>query len=159
MRKAIVSVMVCLIITLFVGGCGDSSEKQQQEENQKYFETVDLIKNGDYETALNNIENLYGNADYADHLDGANKMILYHLYYHYQQRYEEEMDVLLEYLQANNFEKIMESTDENADKVSIRAAIHSVSEILDKVSADKRDEVIQIVGKTYLDSVEKSEDN
>lgn len=103
MRKRILSLLLvgCMSGAILTG-CGGSDSANQDAQGNKdvYFEIVEEINNGDYDAAEADIKEQYGSVEYSLSSDGVNKMNINRLLYDKQEKYEEEMNVLLEYLQA-----------------------------------------------------------
>ena len=152
MRKRLLSAIVCFTTIALLVGCGNSAKEEQKKKADTFFKIADEINNGEYEKAFKDLESTYENVDYASEPDGDNKMLQYRFYYDKQQMYDEEMDVLIEYLQANDFENILRSKEVSVDKENVEMAIGCVSDILDKVSGDRKEKAIDIIGKENLEA-------
>ena len=152
MRKRLLSAIVCFTTIALLVGCGNSAKEEQKKKADTFFKIADEINSGEYEKAFKDLESTYGNVDYSSEPDGDNKMIQYRLYYDKQQMYDKEMDVLLDYLQANDFKKILESKEDSVKKVDVNTAIHCADDILEKVSKAKKEKAIDIIGKENLDT-------
>ena len=143
MKKILFTSIICVMIIVLTVGCGKSEKEKQKEQlakNDIYFNIVEEIKNGDYKKALSDIKSNYGDFDYSDGADGFNKMNLYRAYYDKQNMYDDEMNILLDFLKANNFKDIL---DKNTKKVTeenenIISAIHMAADIMNKVSNGKK---------------------
>ena len=98
------------------------------------------------------MEKTYGNIEYTDSENGTNKMLIYRLYYDKQEKYEDEMNVLLEYLQIYDFREVLATEKASENKENVKFVIKRINEISEKVSDDTRNKVIKIVGQDILDS-------
>lgn len=155
MRKRILALLLvgCMSGAILTGCGGSESEEQKaQEKREAYFEITEEINNGDYEAAEASIKELYGNVEYSLSSDGVNKMNSYRYFYDKQERYEEEMNVLLEYLQAFDFKSVLETEEVSEDKETVKFAIKQINEISEKVSDETRNKAVEIVGQDILDS-------
>ena len=155
MRKRILalflaSCMGCAILT----GCGGSESAEQiaQEKREAYFEITEEINNGDYEAAEASIKEQYGNVEYSLSSDGVNKMNIYRYFYDKQEMYEEEMNVLLEFIQSCDFKNILSTEEESTEKEDVKYVIKCINETSEKVSDETRNKAIEIVGQDILDS-------
>jgi hypothetical protein len=156
MKKRLFTIVAIGCVGLSVlFGCGnsDNSGDSQEEENQVYFQIAEDINNADYDTAWNELQDAYGSVDYSDTYDGFNKMNLYRLYYIKLEKYDDAMDVMLEYLGSYDFKTILESEDEDDafDKENVKYVIGQVYDILDSVSEDKKQAAIDLIGQETLE--------
>ncbi len=153
------STMVIFALTLYLAGCDGKQAKVLL--NEEYFDLVGLIDDGKYAEAEAKIDTKYGQFDYGEETAGTNKMNLYRLLYDKQGLYDQEMDVLLEYLAAYDFKNELEDppqplfdTDET-QSASNRilmwvSAVHSINKIMDLVSPEKTQEAVNLVGEEIL---------
>ena len=160
MKKMLTITTICFMLVVLFVGCGKAEKEQQEEQlakNDTYFNIANEIKSGDCEKALSDLVSAYGSVAYSDKPEGFNKMNLYRSYYDKMEMYDKEMDVLLEFLKANDFEYVLISysekiSDENSD---IAFAIYMVEDIMNKVSADKKEEALKTIGQDKFDLVNK----
>jgi hypothetical protein len=138
----------------FLFGCGSSgSDEAQEEMDQVYSQIVEYINNEDYDSAWNELQDAYSSVDYADWPNGDSKMNLYRLYYKKQEKYDDEMEVLLAYLESFDFKAILESEDEDDafDKENVKYVIGQVYDIIDLVSEDNKQAAIDLIGQDTLE--------
>ncbi len=157
MRKISMLLICVCAVTLCLVGCG-----AKVPSNEEYFAIVGLIDDGKYAEAEAQIDTRYGQFDYGEETVGTNKMNLYRLLYDKQGLYDQEMEVLLEYLAAYDFKDELENppqppfdTDE-ALSASNRilmwvSAAHSINEIMELVSPEKAQEAVDLVGEDILE--------
>lgn len=155
MRKRILALFLagCMSGALLTG-CGGSDSANQDAQGNKdvYFEIVEEINNGDYDAAEADIKEQYGSVEYSLSSEGVNKMNINRLFYDKQEKYEEEMNVLLEYLQAFDFKSVLETEEVSEDKENVKFAVKQINEISEKVSDETRNKAVEIVGQDILDS-------
>lgn len=152
MKKKKYILILGMLCVLMLFGCGNAEKEEQQAQRDIYFQIVDEINNGDYSTAFSDMEKTYGNIEYTDSENGTNKMLIYRLYYDKQEKYEDEMHVLLEYLQIYDFREVLATEEASEDKENVKFVIKDINKISEKVSDDTRNKVIEIVGQDILDS-------
>lgn len=152
MKKKKYILILGMLCVLMLFGCANTEKEEQQAQQDIYFQIVDEINNGDYSTAFSDMEKTYGNIEYTDSENGTNKMLIYRLYYDKQEKYEDEMNVLLEYLQIYDFREVLATEKASENKENVKFVIKRINEISEKVSDDTRNKVIKIVGQDILDS-------
>lgn len=152
MKKKKYILILGILCVLMLFGCGNAENEEQQAQQDIYFQIVDEINNGDYSTAFSEMEKTYGDIEYTDSENGTNKMNIYRLYYDKQEKYEDEMNVLLEYLQIYDFREVLATEEASEDKENVRRVIKCINKIIEKVSDDTRNTVIEKVGQDILDS-------
>lgn len=89
--------------------------------------------------------------DYSDE-DGKKKMELYRKLYTKEKKYDEAADVVIAYLKANNMDIKAENTD-SADGVELYDLVWNVSDIYNKLSAEKQKEVMDLMGESLQKKV------
>lgn len=104
-RNCSILLICTLAISIFLTAC--SGDKIEVPSNEEYFAIVDQINNGQYDEAKAQIEELYGKFEYDGSAAGTNKLNLYRLLYDKQEMYDEEMDVLLEFLSASKYKDFL----------------------------------------------------
>ena len=153
-RKMVIMAAVGMSVAM-LEACG-SEKESQTNKNDTYFEIVEEINNENYDSALLEMEDAYGTNDYTG-VDGFNKMNLYRLYCEKQEMYEEEITVLLDYLQANDFETKLALEEISEEKNDIQYAVDRVKDILDKVSPSKKENAVNLIGENLLQKNEDKE--
>ena len=154
MKKSI-SILFCAItLSLCLASCG--GKEAEVPSNEEYFAIVDQINNGQYEEAKAQIEELYGKFEYDGSAAGVNKMNLYRLLYDKQEMYDEEMDVLLEFLSASKYKDFLPDSkkvpeDDRAPFMDLVFVVHQINRIIDKASEEKAQNAVSIVGQDILD--------
>ena len=66
--------------------------------------------------------------------------------------YEEEMNVLLEFIQSCDFKNILATEEVSTEKEDVKYVIKCINETSEKVSDETRNKAIEIVGQDILDS-------
>lgn len=155
MKRKIVIIAAVGMSVVMLGACG-SEKESQTNKNDTYFEIVEEINNKNYDSALSEMEDAYGTNDYTG-VDGFNKMNLYRLYYEKQGMYDEEITVLLDYLQANDFKAKLALEEISEEKNDIQYAIDRVKDILDKISPSKKENAANLIGEDLLQEHENKE--
>ena len=89
--------------------------------------------------------------DYSDE-DGKKKMELYRKLYTKEKKYDEAADVVIAYLKANNMDIKAENTD-SADGVELYDLVWNVSDIYNKLSAEKQKKLWIWWAKVYRKKV------
>ena len=130
------AIIVIFMVLLFFG----------EDKSGDYNEIADLIKGEKIEQA----ENLL-NKSYSDE-DGKKKMELYRKLYTKEKKYDEAADVVIAYLKANNMDIKAENTD-SADGVELYDLVWNVSDIYNKLSAEKQKEVMDLMGESLQKKV------
>ena len=123
-----------------------------EKKSGDYNEITDLIKGEKIEQAeklLN--KSSYSKMDYSDE-DGKKKMELYRKLYTKEKKYDEAADVVIAYLKANNMDIKAENTD-SADGVELYDLVWNVSDIYNKLSAEKQKEVMDLMGESLQKKV------
>lgn len=136
------AIIVIFMVLLFFG----------EDKSGDYNEIADLIKGEKIEQAeklLN--KSSYSKMDYSDE-DGKKKMELYRKLYTKEKKYDEAADVVIAYLKANNMDIKAENTD-SADGVELYDLVWNVSDIYNKLSAEKQKEVMNLMGESLQKKV------
>jgi hypothetical protein len=143
----------CIGLSVLCGCGGSDSNDNLQEEMAAQSEVVEEINNADYEAAWEGMQDMYADVEYANTTEGFNKMNMYRLYYVKQEKYDEAMDEMLAYLESFDFMKILESEDEDdaSDQQNVKYVIGQVYDILESVSADKKQEAVELIGQDTLE--------
>ena len=144
-----------LLLTLVIWGMTlpDESDNKQviSEENQRFFDIVQMINDGKYDEAATNIQTYYGNCDYKS-AEGINKVNLQRLLYQNQEKWDDEMQVLLDYLEANkDFKDKLQKGEVNDEVQNLKFVVSCASDIIDLVSPQKKQEAIELIGQELLD--------
>lgn len=133
--KGLMSVLCVLTIFLFAG-CGETTSDDVVDTHYEYFDVVEMINAGDYESAKARIDEVYGNeTDYSD-VKGHNKALLMRLYYERQGMYDEAMDEILKVIQDSNI------TSEDIDN---QVYIKIAKDLLDKVSEETKTKALNVL--------------
>ena len=136
------AIIVIFMVLLFFG----------EDKSGDYNEIADLIKGEKIELAENLInKSSFSNMDYSDE-DGKKKMELYRKLYTKEKKYDEAADVVIAYLKANNMDIKAENTD-SADGVELYDLVWNVSDIYNKLSAEKQKEVMDLMGESLQKKV------
>ena len=136
------AIIVIFMVLLFFG----------EDKSGDYNEIADLIKGEKIEQAENLLnKSSYSKMDYSDE-DGKKKMELYRKLYTMEKKYDEAADVVIAYLKANNMDIKAENTD-SADGVELYDLVWNVSDIYNKLSAEKQKEVMNLMGESLQKKV------
>lgn len=136
------AIIVIFMVLLFFG----------EYKSGDYNEIADLIKGEKIEQAENLLnKSSYSKMDYSDE-DGKKKMELYRKLYTKEKKYDEAADVVIAYLKANNMDIKAENTD-SADGVELYDLVWNVSDIYNKLSAEKQKEVMDLMGESLQKKV------
>ena len=136
------AIIVIFMVLLFFG----------EDKSGDYNEIADLIKGEKIEQAENLLnKSSYSKMDYSDE-DGKKKMELYRKLYTKEKKYDEAADVVIAYLKANNMDIKAENTD-SADGVELYDLVLNVSDIYNKLSAEKQKEVMDLMGESLQKKV------
>ena len=136
------AIIVIFMVLLFFG----------EDTSGDYKEIADLIKGEKIEQAENLLnKSSYSKMDYSDE-DGKKKMELYRKLYTKEKKYDEAADVVIAYLKANNMDIKAENTD-SADGVELYDLVWNVSDIYNKLSAEKQKEVMDLMGESLQKKV------
>ena len=136
------AIIVIFMVLLFFG----------EDKSGDYNEIADLIKGEKIEQAENLLnKSSYSKMDYSDE-DGKKKMELYRKLYTKEKKYDEAADVVIAYLKANNMDIKAENTD-SADGVELYVLVWNVSDIYNKLSAEKQKEVMNLMGESLQKKV------
>ena len=136
------AIIVIFMVLLFFG----------EDKSGDYNEIADLIKGEKIEQAENLLnKSSYSKMDYSDE-DGKKKMELYRKLYTKEKKYDEAADVVIAYLKANNMDIKAENTD-SADGVELYDLVWNVSDIYNKLSAEKQKEVMNLMGESLQKKV------
>ena len=136
------AIIVIFMVLLFFG----------EDKSGDYNEIADLIKGEKIEQAENLLnKSSYSKMDYSDE-DGKKKMELYRKLYTKEKKYAEAADVVIAYLKANNMDIKAENTD-SADGVELYDLVWNVSDIYNKLSAEKQKEVMDLMGESLQKKV------
>lgn len=136
------AIIVIFMVLLFFG----------EDKSGDYNEIADLIKGEKIEQAENLLnKSSYSKMDYSDE-DGKKKMELYRKLYTKEKKYDEAADVVIAYLKANNMDIKAENTD-LADGVELYDLVWNVSDIYNKLSAEKQKEVMNLMGESLQKKV------
>lgn len=136
------AIIVIFMVLLFFG----------EDKSGDYNEIADLIKGEKIEQAENLLnKSSYSKMDYSDE-DGKKKMELYRKLYTKEKKYDEAADVVIAYLKANNMDIKAENTD-SADGVELYDLVWNVSDIYNKLSAEKQKEVMDLMGESLQKKV------
>ena len=134
------AIIVIFMVLLFFG----------EDKSGDYNEIADLIKGEKIEQAENLLnKSSYSKMDYSDE-DGKKKMELYRKLYTKEKKYDEAADVVIAYLKANNIDIKAENPD-SADKLG--QIVWDVSDIYNKLSAEKQKEVMDLMGESLQKKV------
>ena len=87
--------------------------------------------------------------DYSDE-DGKKKMELYRKLYTKEKKYDEAADVVIAYLKANNMDIKAKNTD-SADGVELYDLVWNVSDIYNKLSAEKQKRSYGFDGRKFAE--------
>ncbi len=153
--KESISILFCVItLSLCLASCG--GKEAEVPSNEEYFAIVEQINNGQYDEAKAQIEELYGKFEYDGSAAGVNKMNLYRLLYDKQEMYDEEMDVLLEFLSASKYKDFLPDSekvpeDDRAPFMDLVFVVQQINRIIDKASEEKAQNAVSIVGQDILD--------
>lgn len=154
-KKKIAFLIVSIAVIL--SGCGSDSPKYSKEEMNKAYKGIfDKMDAEEYDAALADIEKYYGEYDYTSG-EGPNKIMLYEVYYDRQGMYDEEMTVMLDYLKANDFKKNIDDGG-SYQGGSLGMTIYDVNKILDKVSPEKKEEAVTLIGEELLEEYKPSQE-
>ena len=138
----VVFLAIIVMVLLFFG----------EDKSGDYNEIADLIKGEKIEQAENLLnKSSYSKMDYSDE-DGKKKMELYRKLYTKEKKYDEAADVVIAYLKANNMDIKAENTD-SADGVELYDLVWNVSDIYNKLSAEKQKEVMDLMGESLQKKV------
>ena len=136
------AIIVIFMVLLFFG----------EDKSGDYNEIADLIKGEKIEQAENLLnKSSYSKMDYSDE-DGKKTMELYRKLYTKEKKYDEAADVVIAYLKANNMDIKAENTD-SADGVELYDLVWNVSDIYNKLSAEKQKEVMNLMGESLQKKV------
>ena len=136
------AIIVIFMVLLFFG----------EDKSGDYNEIADLIKGEKIEQAENLLnKSSYSKMDYSDE-DGKKKMELYRKLYTKEKKYDEAADVVIAYLKANNMDIKAENAD-SADGVELYDLVWNVSDIYNKLSAEKQKEVMNLMGESLQKKV------
>ena len=125
--------------------------EEQEEKRQRFFDIVQMINDGKYDEAATNIQTYYGDYDYKS-AEGINKVSLQRFLYHEQEKWDDEMQGLLDYLEANkDFKDKLQKGEVNDDVQNLKFVISCASDIIDLVSPQKKQEAIELIGQELLD--------
>lgn len=118
------------------------------KEDQRYFEIVQMINDGKYTEAETNIQMDYGKKSYKG-VDGWNKANLQRLLYHKQEKWDDEMQIILNYLTENSdFKDEIARGDGGISGYSVM--VSCASKILDQVSPQNKQKAIDLIGEDLL---------
>lgn len=141
-KGVFLAIIVIFMVLLFFG----------EDKSGDYNEIADLIKGEKIEQAENLLnKSSYSKMDYSDE-DGKKKMELYRKLYTKEKKYDEAADVVIAYLKANNMDIKAENTD-SADGVELYDLVWNVSDIYNKLSAEKQKEVMDLMGESLQKKV------
>lgn len=134
------AIIVIFMVLLFFG----------EDKSGDYNEIADLIKGEKIEQAENLLnKSSYSKMDYSDE-DGKKKMELYRKLYTKEKKYDEAADVVIAYLKANNMDIKAENTD-SADGVELYDLVWNVSDIYNKLSAEKQKRSYEFDGRKFTE--------
>ena len=136
------AIIVIFMVLLFFG----------EDKSGDYNEIADLIKGEKIEQAENLLnKSSYSKMDYSDE-DGKKKMELYRKLYTKEKKYDEAADVVIAYLKANNMDIKAENTD-STPSAELYDLVWNVSDIYNKLSAEKQKEVMNLMGESLQKKV------
>ena len=138
---AIIVVFMVLLIFLVKDKSGDYNENSGFNKRRKKLNRLKIYW----------IKALIQKMDYSDE-DGKKKMELYRKLYTKEKKYDEAADVVIAYLKANNMDIKAENTD-SADGVELYDLVWNVSDIYNKLSAEKQKEVMNLMGESLQKKV------
>lgn len=122
--------------------------QEQQEKNQKYFEIVHIIDDGKYDEAATSIQTYYGQSDYKG-TEGWNRANLQRLMYHKQEKWDDEMGIILDYFAENSdFKDVIAGG--GSDAINYSAMISCANDILDLVLPKNKQAAIDLIGEDLL---------
>lgn len=134
------AIIVIFMVLLFFG----------EDKSGDYNEVADLIKGEKIEQAENLLnKSSYSKMDYSD-VNGKKKMELYRKLYTKEKKYDEAADVVIAYLKANNID-IKAENPTSADELG--QIVWDVSDIYNKLSAEKQKEVMDLMGESLQNDV------
>lgn len=144
-------VFSCILLVFVIWGIASApSEKagieEQQVSNDDFFEIVQLINDGKFDEAEVSLQKCYGRYGYSG-ADGFNKANLQRLLCDKQGKWDDEMQVILDFLEVNyDFKEKLQSGD-----VDIKLMISCAGRIIDKVSQERKQAAIDLIGQNLLD--------
>ncbi len=138
-----------LIFIMVLAGCSSKEEDIQasKEEVEKFGEITNLINDGNFEETETKLKALYEDCSYSDE-EGINKMIQYKLFYEKQNMQDEALAVVVDYIRANK-NKIGNFENSNHEE-HFRYAVRTLNNMLENVAEDKKEEIINDIGKDTL---------
>lgn len=157
-KNRMILLTAAISISLFCfAGCSssdvDSSDNSAvlTESEEKYFEITNLINDGDFDRAWTEMEELYGDTDYTG-IEGFNKMNQYRLYYDTLGEYDEEIEVLFDYINENGY-------TENSDDGNYDYVVDCIGDIIDYVSDENKAIAADLTGIEVTVDTQEEEDS
>lgn len=144
-------VFSCILLVFVIWGIASTpSEKagieEQQVSEDDFYEIVQLINDGKFDEAEASLQKCYGKYGYSG-VEGFNKANLQRLSYDRQEKWDDEMQVILDFLEVNSdFKEKLQDGD-----AGIRVMISCASRIIDEVSQEHKQAAINLIGQNLLD--------
>lgn len=114
--------------------------------NDDFLEIVQLINDEKFDEAEASLQNCYGRYGYSG-AEGFNKANLQRLSYDGQEKWDDEMQVILDFLEVNyDFKEKLQDGD-----VGIKVMISCAGRIIDEVSQEHKQAAIDLIGQDLLD--------
>ena len=140
-----VFLVVCIVLGIVLTETDSPSPSPDEiisKNNYQYFDVVDMINAGNYDGARERIEEVYASVTYDNSPAAYNKMNLLRMYYEHQGLYDDAIDVVVEYGQANHY---LDSRPENSTQVEHSTVISYVNSLFARTSEEKQKEIYPIV--------------
>ena len=137
--------IVCIVLGIVLTETDSSSPSPDEivsQNNYQYFDVVDMINAGNYDDALERIEEVYVSVTYDDSSAAFNKMNLLKMYYEHQEMYDDAIDVVIEYGKANHY---LDSQPKNSTYHEHSIVVSYVNSLFARTSEEKQNEIYPIV--------------
>ncbi len=156
-------ILAFIILCVFsLSGCSsETPEEAQARRKYEYFDVVEMINNGKYEDAKSRIDEVYADVTDYSTTEGFNKSNLLRILYETQENYDQAMDELLKMVSDNDYiEEIHRATSQDekeklSNNVELNVTMSGINRMIEKVSPDKKSEVLNLVGQNILDEYSK----
>ena len=111
--------ILCVLSFILLSGCGANNTDTQSNKQYEYFDVVEMIENGDYDDAIDEMLKAYNDGNYA--------------------------------------RKIADGIDGTDEEISAKTIIQSINELLEKVSAEKKSEVLTKIDEEIINKYSNEE--
>lgn len=153
----VLMIIACISLMFSIVGCGKNANEEIEERQYEYFDVVEMINNGDYESAKLRIDEVYGDETDYSTTKGHNKALLMRMYYKSQCMYDEAIDEMLKIIKDNNYLDKLEAFDSagedsaiNEEKYDFQFSVRAINELLERASAEKVEETLSVISREIL---------